>query len=146
MLDTLIVITIGADVGKETGSGIMNNTELICEAKRIIWDLRYTNDTYNDDQIADCIEKLAIELEIAQDLAERRLNRKNMYKERSERSLFEKERYRLDLEQVKRERDAAISDLIGECTVCKNSNECVKYPCYCINGSAWEWRGVPEDK
>jgi len=141
------VIIIGADVGEETGSGIMNNnTELICEAKRIIRDLRYTNDTYNDDQIADCIEKLAIELETAQDLAERRLNRKNMYKERSERSLFYKERYRLDLEQVKRERDAAISDLIGECTVCKNSNECVKYPCYCINGSAWKWRGVQENK
>ena len=119
-----------------------NNAELVHKAKQIICDLRYTNDTYNDDQIADCIEQLAIELEIAQDLAERRLNRKNMYKERSERSLFEKERYRLDLEQVKQERDAAISDLTGECTVCKNSNECVKYPCYCINGSAWEWRGV----
>lgn len=69
-----------------------------------------------------------------------------MYKKRSEESLMEKVRYRLDLEKVKLERDAAISDLTGECTVCKNSNECIKYPCYCINGNAWEWRGVLENK
>jgi hypothetical protein len=110
----LIAIIIGVDDGKEIGSGIIimsNNVELICEAKRIIWDLRYTNDTYNDDQIADCIEQLIAELETTQDLAERRLIRKNMYKERSERNFIEKVKYRLELERVKRERDTIVSDI-----------------------------------
>lgn len=131
----------GVDVGKEIGSGTMTEVEWLI---RILKDKDNCNILDYVDDAIDIIERLSKKLEVAQDLAERRLQRKNMYKERSERSLFEKERYRLDLEQVKRERDAAISDLIGECTVCKNSNECTKYPCYCINGSAWEWRGVPE--
>lgn len=117
---------------------------MIDEAKRIIFDLRYTNDTYNDDQIADMLERLCSELEKYKDLAERRLQRKNMYKERSEKDFAEKIQYRLELDKMKCERDAAISDLHGDCDVCKNYDECVKHSLHCINSGMWEWRGIPK--
>ena len=57
------------------------------------------------------------------------------------------------LEQVTRERDAAVKDLgdvcrmIGVCCCCKNqdgeydSNDCMD----CIHGCNWQWRGVEVD-
>lgn len=206
----------GVDVGRRIGSGITlknYNINQIIEILRYFgeknigkrgdlpeWFLNQKDLLYMEDIMNIAADKL----EECNDLAERRLNRKNMYKERSERSLFEKERYRLDLERTqkeleevenklsellcyitggrfsktgysiqemksfaddylqdtcnkcddikefreellktKRELHYAIDDLCGMCSACKNSNECTKYPCYCINGSAWEWRGVP---
>lgn len=54
--------------------------------------------------------------------------------------------------QVKRERDAAVNDLKSvqggqRCERCKNygGTEFIDAVCIeCINGSIWEWRGVPE--
>lgn len=50
------------------------------------------------------------------------------------------------LEYVERERDAAIGDLTGDCSVCKHSTYCSLHPCFCINGNVWAWRGIPEKK
>jgi hypothetical protein len=140
------------------------------------------------------------------DLAERRLKRKNMYKEHSEKDLMRAIWYKLKLKKtrkeleetklklsellcyvtgnrfskteynikdmksfvddyqtdvcdqcdeakewkeaywnVKRQLKVAIDDLYGDCGSCKHSEECKKYPCYCINYNAWEWRGIDEE-
>ena len=49
-----------------------------------------------------------------------------------------------ELEQARKERDAALRDLSGDCGVCARSEECSRYPNYCINGNRWQWRGVKE--
>lgn len=46
------------------------------------------------------------------------------------------------LELAKKEWDAAVRDLRGDCGVCARSEECGTYPNYCINGNRWQWRGV----
>ena len=111
---------------------------------------------------AEMIENLCSELETTQALAEARLKRKNMYKERSKRSLFEKERYRLDLkkeqemrqhadevatlfmkenEMLKREKDAAwrkdLPKKTGKYIVCtaKGSVYCAKFSTNSNGGS-----------
>lgn len=122
---------------------------------------------------AEMIESLCSELEKTQTLAEARLKRKNMYKERSERSLFEQERYRLDLEKeremrqhadevatlfmrenekLKRERDAMYEILsdVRNCADCTHHNESSEdFPCrmcLCDTNTKihWQWRGVQE--
>lgn len=43
---------------------------------------------------------------------------------------------------LKKKLDMAIKDLQGDCFACANKDECKKkYPCYCFEGSAFEWRG-----
>ena len=54
------------------------------------------------------------------------------------------DKLRVELEQVKAERDAAVEDLSGQCEYCLKRDECVsrKGP----HWSCWEWRGpVKED-
>lgn len=29
--------------------------------------------------------------------------------------------------------------LQNDCDVCANKKDCIKYPCYCINGNAWKF-------
>ena len=56
----------------------------------------------------------------------------------------ENEKLLAELAQVKRERDAAVEDLSGQCEYCLKRDECVsrKGP----HWSCWEWRGpVKED-
>ena len=50
-----------------------------------------------------------------------------------------------EIEQLKRERDAALSDLYGNCECCSNIETCYVDPCYCINANMWQWRGIKED-
>ena len=64
-----------------------------------------------------------------------------------------------ELEQVKRERDAAVEDLRGACAFCAHVRECLvtgctgdmgeackQCPCEtCFHDSNWQWRGVKED-
>lgn len=38
----------------------------------------------------------------------------------------------MELEQVKRERDAAVEDLTGNFDVCNNDDYCEKHPCWCM--------------
>ena len=175
-LDILIHGIDGADVGKEIGSGTM--TDNIKNLIHMLRDEDNCNVLDYIDEAADCIEEqahaiddlmfenenkqrrineLVAELNKYEILAESRLKRKNMYKERSERSLFEKERYRLDLEQVKRERDALIEERHGECEYCKYDHkmrdicfDCLhnKYRVIWKTGKEypdnWEWRGTQE--
>ena len=132
--------------------------DLIEEQSYIIDDLMFENESINRR-----INKLFIELNEYKDLAQRRLKRKNMYKERSENDLLEKERYRLDLEQVKKERDALVNRLHGKCEYCLHDAkpfdermniciECVfdKYRITWHNNKTysdrWEWRGIVKDK
>lgn len=63
-----------------------------------------------------------------------------------------------ELEQVKRERDAAVEDLKGLCDICAHFKTCdgpwcgdcdsfdeCKSPCRtCLAESNWQWRGVKE--
>lgn len=55
----------------------------------------------------------------------------------------ENEKLRAELEQVRRERDAAIEDLSGQCEYCSRNDECInrKGP----HWNCWEWRGSKED-
>lgn len=55
----------------------------------------------------------------------------------------ENENLRAELEQVRRERDAAIEDLSGQCEYCSRNDECInrKGP----HWNCWEWRGSKED-
>lgn len=48
------------------------------------------------------------------------------------------------IEQLKRERDAAIEDLSGQCKYCLNEKDCVtrKGP----HWNCWEWRGVQKEE
>ena len=97
---------------------------------------------------ADLIESLSAELERAQALAEARLKRKNMYRERSARSLFEKIALENELRKVKRERDAAVEDM----KIHKFCHHCVEGDreserCYsCDHKCNWQWRGAREDE
>lgn len=55
-----------------------------------------------------------------------------------------------ELEQVKRERDAAVEDLKGDsfCRTCAHygNGECISNDCHdCINRYNWQWRGVKND-
>ncbi len=47
-----------------------------------------------------------------------------------------------DRDALNRRCKAAERVLIGWCDVCANEEECVKYPCYCINGSAWKLKDL----
>lgn len=61
----------------------------------------------------------------------------------------ENEKLRAELEKVKRERDAAVTDLKavgkGECWVCKHFRNGGQKCRNCEDGSNWEWRGQKED-
>lgn len=46
--------------------------------------------------------------------------------------------------ELKGKHHALLKDVRGSCDICGNIEACAKYPAYCINGSAWEWRGVKE--
>ena len=50
------------------------------------------------------------------------------------------------IENARKERDAALKDLFGDCNSCAMFNECKNYPCHCINGSSWIWRCPLEEK
>lgn len=57
------------------------------------------------------------------------------------------------IEQLVKERDAAVADIQPACGYCKwyveSDDECVRmFPCNNISGvnTGWEWRGVMEDK
>jgi hypothetical protein len=140
-----------------------DKTIMISEAKKIIYDLRYTNDTYNDNQIANMIECLCNELENVESKLSELLNYTTggRLSETKYDIGYMKEvvdDYRQDmcvegcnninallqsLERTEHERDVAIKDLAGDCSVCKHLSYCSLHPCYCINGNVWEWRGVP---
>jgi len=50
-----------------------------------------------------------------------------------------------ELEQVKRERDAAMQDLIPSCSICVHNRGLKKWDDECIDcydKSKWQWRGV----
>ena len=150
---------------------MINREKVIALAKKIECDLRFTNDTYNDDQIANVIDLLCSELNKAQtelDKIEQKFSELlwyvtggmlskinydvNYMKEAADdyqRSMCingcdELEDLMLKLKYVERERDAAIDDLSGDCGVCKHSSYCSLHPCYCINGNVWEWRGMKD--
>ena len=55
----------------------------------------------------------------------------------------ENEKLRAELEQVKRERDAAVEYLRGQCRYCKNNLVCTsrKGPHF----NCWEWRGPKKE-
>ena len=63
----------------------------------------------------------------------------------------ESEKLRAELEQVKAERDAAVSDLerIKSCKVCKYCDSLktmIPIVCQkCHHGDNWEWRSIKED-
>lgn len=69
--------------------------------------------------------------------------------QRADRLEAENEKLRAELEQVKRERDAAVTDLKavgkGECWVCKHFRNGGQKCRNCEDGSNWEWRGQKED-
>ena len=150
---------------------MINKEMAIFEAKKIVYDLRYTNDTYNDYQIANVIDSLCNELEQAWEELEEvepkfsellcyvtggRLSKINYdinymkevaddyQRDMCVNGCDELEALMSRLEYVERERDAAIDDLAGDCGVCKHSSYCSLHPCYCINGNVWEWRGVSD--
>ena len=47
-----------------------------------------------------------------------------------------------EVERLTRENDAMAKYLHGDCGVCTTRCGHGKYPCFCINGSAWQWRGA----
>ena len=49
-----------------------------------------------------------------------------------------------EIEQLKRERDAAIEDLSGQCEYCLNEKDCVTRKGEHWN--CWEWRGVQKEE
>lgn len=54
-----------------------------------------------------------------------------------------------ELKQVKRERDAAMQDLIPSCSICVHNRGLKKWDdeCNdCYDKSKWQWRGVKEEK
>lgn len=53
---------------------------------------------------------------------------------------------RKELENVKAERDSLLKEFAGECGLCANYEKCKKYPCYCIDGNMWEYRGSKESE
>jgi hypothetical protein len=113
----------------------------------------------------DCDHYAACRAQNGYPLAEKNANRCALY---AERSLLTQERERniqiqdelnkdivmlmAELEQVKRERDAAVEDMAGICRKhnvcdgCKNDdaayipNDCID----CANACNWQWRGVKE--
>lgn len=99
------------------------------------------------------IEKLIDELRIAGagnpgnifDEAANVLERLNNFNESQCAMLLKKNAYlHTELEQIKRERDAAIEDLSGQCEYCLNEKDCVtrKGP----HWNCWEWRGVQKEE
>lgn len=91
---------------------------------------------------ADLIESLAAELKITEAVAAQARGLE-----------CERDLLAVELEQVERERDAAVEDLrkvaqaVSVCFCCKRrdeeyvSNDCMD----CINSCNWQWRGVKED-
>lgn len=63
--------------------------------------------------------------------------------QRADRLEAENEKLRAELEQVKRERDAAVEYLRGQCRYCKNNLVCTsrKGPHF----NCWEWRGPKKE-
>lgn len=63
------------------------------------------------------------------------------------RLMAENEKLRAELEQVKRERDAAVSDLklFATCDTCKFGQMTMNYDCLgCDHTSNWQWHGPKE--
>lgn len=52
------------------------------------------------------------------------------------------EQVKQELDALKRRCEAAEKALEGERDVCANAAECAKYPCYCIEGSAWKLKDL----
>ena len=152
------------------GVRMIDKEMTIPEAKKVIYDLCYTNDTYDDDQIANMIDCLCNELEQTQKELEEvesklsellcyvtggRLSKINYdinymkevaddyQRDMCVNGCDELEALMSKLEYVERERDTAIKDLTGDCVACKHLSYCSLHPCYCVNGNVWEWRGVP---
>ena len=111
-------------------------------------------------RLADVLESTSEKLDQATALADARLQRKNMYKERSERDFFMRKGFEFELRHVKHERDSAVEIVkkIGGCHYCANKSFCddddnadctsctlEHCPCYsCYNHNKWQWCGIKE--